>query len=108
MKNLKKNINSLFDRMMRNFVYLDPNCYNTNKSRIPAHTVWDTIRNNYYYNVEDKMKLSMLKKKEYKKDIVWLSNRLEEHIKEVSCSDIDLLLKELRELYINKYTKLAS
>ena len=72
----------------------------THDNRILTHSVWSHIINEYDYNGFPVIELDKEKQKEYKRDTVWLRNRLIEFLDEPKNQDVNINKKiyEILEL----------
>lgn len=108
---LDKRINSLFFVLFTKTVRLLENKKNNdgNDNRILSHSVWSHIISEYNYNSFPVVELEKEKLKEYKRDPIWLKNRLYEFLKEPNNDDFSLR-DRVEELiyYIDKNNDLKS
>lgn len=77
----------------------------SNDNRILTHSVWSHIINEYDYNGFPIVELDKEKQKEYKRDRIWLRNRLIEFLEEPK--NTDFYLREKTEefvRYLDQYT----
>lgn len=108
---LDKRINSLFFVLFTKTVRLLEKKKNNdgNDNRILSHSVWSHIISEYNYNSFPVVELKKEKLKEYKRDSIWLKNRLYEFLKEPNNDDLSLC-DRVEELiyYIDKNNDLKS
>lgn len=104
---LEKNVNSLFKVIFSKSIRLleqEQDMLNNN-NRIPTHSVWSHIINEYDYNGFPVVELDKEKLKEYKRDRIWLRNRLVEFLDEPKNTDFYLREKTEELLnYLDKYS----
>lgn len=106
LQDLDNNVNSLFVAIFSKTIRLlwKEKNMEKNDNRIPSHSVWSHIINNYNYNGFPVVELEKEKLKEYKKDLSWLKNRLVEFLEEPKNNDFNLREKvEELSYYIDKY-----
>lgn len=105
---LEKNVNSLFKVIFSKSIRLleeEQDMLNNNNNRILTHSVWSHIINEYDYNGFPVVELDKEKLKEYKRDRIWLRNRLVEFLDEPSNTDFYLREKTEELLnYLDKYS----
>lgn len=102
LEDLFLNANSLFIKLMERYVYLEFNKDDLkNVSRVKPHWVWSKIKNSYSLNKEPVIDIDRIKSKQYKHDIKWLKNRVDEHLKENPSRSIDDVLRDLKEAYFD-------
>lgn len=91
---LNKNVNSLFKIILSKSIRLlqEGKKMSSNDNRIPTHSVWNHIINEYDYNGSPILELDKEKIKEYKRDKTWLKNRLVEFLEEPK--NIEFSLRE--------------
>lgn len=101
LEDLFLNANSLFIKLMERYVYLSTSKDSLkNVYDIKPHKIWSKIKNSYSLNKEPIIDINRIKSKQYKHDIKWLSNRLEEYLKENPTHSIDEVFLQLKELYL--------
>lgn len=84
LQDFNKNVNSLFKVIFFKSIRLltEKKQMTQNDNRIPTHSVWEHIISNYSYNSFPALVLDKNKLKEYKRDKLWLKNRLIEFLEE--------------------------
>lgn len=106
LEDLNQNVNSLFKIIFSKSIRLlaEGKKMDSHDNRIPTHSVWSHIINEYDYNGFPALELDKEKLKEYKRDRIWLRNRLIEFLDEPKNTDFYLREKTQELLdYLDKY-----
>lgn len=102
LQDLNLNVNTLLKMIFSKTIRLleESKNMNSNDNRILTHSVWSHIINEYDYNGFPVIELDKEKQKEYKRDTVWLRNRLIEFLQEPKNQDVNINKKiyEILEL----------
>lgn len=104
LEDFNNKVNSLFKIIMtKTFRLLEEKKSMTNNdNRINTHTVWEHIISDYDYNDNLSVEIDKEKLKEYKRDVKWLKNRIEEFLQEPLNQDLSIR-KEVN--YLLEYLK---
>jgi hypothetical protein len=101
LEDLDKRINSLFFIIFTKTIRLleKKKKYHGNDNRIENHSVWNHILEEYNYNSFPVVELEKDKLKEYKRDVSWLKNRLNEFLEEQKNNDVQIRYKVSELIY---------
>lgn len=99
LEDFNNKVNSLFKIIFSKSMRLlsEGKKIDTHDSRIPTHSVWSHIINEYDYNGSPSLEIDKEKLKEYKRDAKWLKNRIEEFLEEPLNQDLSIR-KEVNDL----------
>lgn len=107
LQDLNQSVNSLFKLLFSKSIRLlqEAKKMNSNDNRIPTHSVWNHIINEYDYNGFPVFEIDKEKLKEYKRDCVWLKNRLVDFLDEPKNNDL-YLREKVQDflLFLENYT----
>ena len=107
LEDLNQNVNSLFKIIFLKSIRLlaEGKKMDSHDNRIPTHSVWSHIINEYDYNGFPVLEINKEKLKEYKRDRIWLRNRLIEFLEEPKNTDF-YLREKTQELinYLDNYS----
>lgn len=101
LQDLEEKVNTLLKMIFSKTIRLleESKKMDTHDNRILTHSVWSHIINEYDYNGFPVIELDKEKQKEYKRDTVWLRNRLIEFLDEQKNTDIDIRAKAEEFIY---------
>lgn len=101
LEDLDKRINSLFFVIFTKSIRLleKKKKYDGNDNRIMNHSVWNHILEEYNYNSFPVVELEKDKLKEYKRNTIWLKNRLNEFLEELSNDNLAIRYKVSELIY---------
>lgn len=107
LQDLEEKVNTVFKMIFTKTMRLlqESKKMDTHDNRILTHSVWSHIINEYDYNGFPIVELDKEKQKEYKRDRIWLRNRLIEFLEEPK--NTDFYLREKTEefvKYLDQYT----
>lgn len=104
LEDFNNKVNSLFKIIMNKTFRLleEKKSMTQNDNRINTHTVWEHIISDYDYNDNLSVEIDKEKLKEYKRDVKWLKNRIEEFLQEPLNQDLSIR-KEVN--YLLEYLK---
>lgn len=107
LQDLNQSVNSLFKLLFSKSIRLlqEAKKMNSNDNRIPTHSVWSHIINEYNYNGFPVLEIDKEKLKEYKRDSSWLKNRLVDFLDEPKNNDL-YLREKVQDflLFLENYT----
>lgn len=104
LEDFNNKVNSLFKIIFSKSMRLlsEGKKMDTHDNRIPTHSVWEHIISDYDYNDNLSVEIDKEKLKEYKRDVKWLKNRIEEFLQEPLNQDLSIR-KEVN--YLLEYLK---